>query len=52
MTETKAALYMIGFTKLGMVSSTASYGAHAFKDRRIVGRVDLEDVDAIEVEWF
>lgn len=52
MTETKSTLYMMGFTKLGMVSSTASYNAHAFEDRRIVGKVDLGDMDAIEVEWF
>lgn len=52
MTETGSTLYMLGFTKAGDVSSTASYNAHSFEDRRIVGQVDWDTMPAMEVEWF
>lgn len=34
-------VYLLGIDAEGEISSTASYGLHSFKRRRLIGRVDF-----------
>ncbi len=52
MSESGGTLYFLGFDPEGEVSSTASYNKHSFEDRPIIGKANLQDMKAINVEWY